>query len=35
MENTNGQYYDRIIGNIVLKYDFTEWLSLQLRTATD
>ncbi|WP_336513979.1 SusC/RagA family TonB-linked outer membrane protein [Pollutibacter soli] len=34
-ENTNGQYYNRIIGNIVLKYDFTSWLSLQLRTATD
>ncbi|WP_242675016.1 SusC/RagA family TonB-linked outer membrane protein [Niastella populi] len=34
-ENTNGQYYDRIIGNVVLKYDFTSWLSLQLRTATD
>lgn len=35
MENTNGQYYDRVIGNIILKYDFTKWLSLQLRTATD
>lgn len=34
-ENTNGQYYDRVIGNIILKYDFTKWLSLQLRTATD
>ena len=34
-QNTNGQYYDRIIGNVVLKYDFTNWLSLQLRTATD
>lgn len=34
-ENTNGQFYDRIIGNVVLKYDFTNWLSLQLRTATD
>jgi TonB-linked SusC/RagA family outer membrane protein len=34
-ENTNGQYYDRIIGNVSLKYDFTSWLSLQLRTATD
>jgi TonB-linked SusC/RagA family outer membrane protein len=34
-ENTNGQYYDRIIGNVILKYDFTSWLSLQLRTATD
>lgn len=35
MENTNGQYYDRLIGNIQLKYDFTDWLSLQVRTATD
>lgn len=35
MANTNGQYYDRIIGNITLKYDFASWLSLQLRTATD
>ncbi|MBL7737890.1 MAG: SusC/RagA family TonB-linked outer membrane protein [Chitinophagaceae bacterium] len=34
-ENTNGQYYDRIIGNVILKYEFTNWLSLQLRTATD
>ncbi len=35
LENTNGQYYDRLIGNIILKYDFTNWLSLQVRTATD
>jgi TonB-linked SusC/RagA family outer membrane protein len=35
MENTNGQVYDRLIGNILLKYDFTDWLNLQLRTATD
>lgn len=34
-ENTNGQYYNRIIGNILIKYDFTDWLSLQLRTAAD
>jgi TonB-linked SusC/RagA family outer membrane protein len=34
-ENTNGQYYDRLIGNMSLKYDFTQWLSLQLRAATD
>ncbi|MBX2944214.1 MAG: SusC/RagA family TonB-linked outer membrane protein [Cyclobacteriaceae bacterium] len=34
-ENTNGQYYDRIVGNMSVKYDFTSWLSLQLRTATD
>lgn len=35
MENTNGQYYDRVIGNVNLKYEFTNWLNLQLRTATD
>lgn len=35
MANTNGQYYDRLIGNVVLKYEFTNWLNLQLRTATD
>lgn len=35
MENTNGQFYDRIIGNVLMKYDFTKWLSLQLRAATD
>lgn len=34
-ENTNGQYVDRMVGNISLKYDFAPWLSLQLRTATD
>jgi TonB-linked SusC/RagA family outer membrane protein len=34
-ENTNGQFVDRIIGNIALKYDFTPELSLMLRTATD
>jgi TonB-linked SusC/RagA family outer membrane protein len=34
-ENTNGQYVDRVIGNVSLKYDFTDWLSLQLRTALD
>ena len=34
-ENTNGQYYDRLIGNVSIKYDFTDWLNLQLRTATD
>lgn len=34
-KNTNGQLYNRILGNVSLKYDFTEWLSLQLRTATD
>ncbi len=35
MANTNGQYYDRIIGNIILKYDITKWLNVQVRTATD
>jgi len=34
-ENTNGQTVDRVIGNVSVKYDFTSWLSLQLRTATD
>jgi len=34
-QNTNGQYYNRIIGNVLLKYEFTDWLNLQLRTATD
>lgn len=34
-ENTNGQVVDRIIGNITLKYDIANWLSLQLRAATD
>jgi TonB-linked SusC/RagA family outer membrane protein len=34
-ENTNGQYYDRVIGNTSLKYDFTNWLSLMVRAATD
>lgn len=34
-ENTNGQYYDRIIGNASLKYEFTKWLNLQVRAATD
>jgi len=35
MANTNGQYYDRLIGNVSLKYDFNSWLNLQFRTATD
>lgn len=34
-ENTNGQYLNRVIGNVSLKYDLTSWLSLQLRTALD
>ncbi len=35
LENTNGQSVDRIIGNVVINYNFTSWLGLQLRTATD
>ena len=34
-ENTNGQELDRIIGNVILKYELTDWLNLQLRSATD
>lgn len=34
-ENTNGQIYDRVIGNASLKYDFNSWLSLMVRAATD
>lgn len=34
-ENTNSQVYDRIIGNASLKYDFNDWLSLMVRSATD
>jgi TonB-linked SusC/RagA family outer membrane protein len=34
-ENTNGQLYDRLIGNVSLKYDLTNWLSVQGRTAID
>lgn len=34
-QNTNGQYYDRLIGNIILRYDLTSWLNVQLRSATD
>lgn len=34
-ENTNSQYVDRLVGNMSLKYDFTSWLSMQVRTATD
>ena len=34
-ENTNGQLYDRVIGNASLKYDLTSWLSVQSRTAID
>ncbi len=34
-ENTNGLAGDRVFGNVVVRYEFTDWLSLQLRTATD
>jgi TonB-linked SusC/RagA family outer membrane protein len=34
-ENTNGQLYDRLIGNVSLRYNFTDWLSLQVRSAID
>ncbi|NJN34451.1 MAG: TonB-dependent receptor [Saprospiraceae bacterium] len=34
-ENTNGQNLNRVYGNIRLSYDFTDWLSLQLRGGTD
>lgn len=34
-ENTNGQEVDRIIGNITLSYQFTNWLSIQARTQID
>ncbi|HYF68836.1 MAG TPA: SusC/RagA family TonB-linked outer membrane protein [Ohtaekwangia sp.] len=33
--NTQGFDKDRIIGNIKLAYDFTDWLSVSLRTGTD
>ncbi len=34
-ENTNDQNAHRLFGNLSLKYDFTDWLSLQLRAGTD
>ncbi len=34
-ENTNGQAKDRLLGNISLTYDFTEDLSLMIRSGTD
>ncbi|SEW13377.1 TonB-linked outer membrane protein, SusC/RagA family [Chitinophaga sp. YR573] len=34
-QNTNGQYYDRLIGNVILRYDISSWLNVQLRSATD
>lgn len=33
--NTQGFDKDRIIGNVKLSYDFTDWLSLSVRTGTD
>ncbi len=35
LKNTNSQSYDRLIGNVSINYEFTEWLKLQVRTATD
>lgn len=34
-ENTSGQVKDRLIGNLSVTYDFTDRLSLMLRTGTD
>ncbi len=34
-ENTNGQAKDRLLGNISLTYDFTDDLSLLIRSGTD
>lgn len=34
-KNTNGQIYDRMIGNASLKYDIADNLSLSVRAATD
>lgn len=34
-ENTSGQVKDRLIGNVALIYDFTDRLSLMVRTGTD
>jgi outer membrane receptor protein involved in Fe transport len=34
-ENTSGQIKDRVIGNVALTYDFTDRLSLMVRTGTD
>ncbi|MCD9019321.1 SusC/RagA family TonB-linked outer membrane protein [Parachryseolinea silvisoli] len=33
--NTQGFDKDRIIGNVRLSYEFTDWLSLSVRTGTD
>ncbi len=34
-ENTNSQTYDRMFGNLLVRYEFTDWLSLQVRAGTD
>ena len=34
-ENTNGQAKDRMLGNVSLTYDFTDNLSLMVRSGTD
>ena len=34
-ENTNAQNAHRLIGNVALKYDVTDWLNIMLRGATD
>ncbi len=34
-ENTNNDEKDRVIGNLKLDYQITDWLSLLLRTGTD
>jgi len=34
-ENTNSQDVNRLYGNVSLTYDFTNWLSLMVRTGTD
>ena len=34
-ENTNGQSKDRVLGNVQVSYDFTDELSLMLRTGMD
>jgi TonB-linked SusC/RagA family outer membrane protein len=34
-ENTNSQDMDRVYGNLALTYQFTDWLSLMVRTGTD
>ena len=33
--NLNGLDKDRVIGNVQLKYDFTDWISVRLKSGTD